>query len=112
MIANELQQFVNWSIFGAIRLVENDFHLTETEEHNNIMDKWMNKVDSADEFMDSHLEESSENIYRTDIYNKYIEFCRNEKMVDDSVSIFYGKMRNKFIEVHTKGYYYFKCYLK
>ena len=112
MIANELQQFVNWSIFGAIRLVENDFHLTETEEHNNIMDKWMNKVDSADEFINSHLEESSENIYRTDIYNKYIEFCRNEKMVDDSSTIFYGKMRNKFIEVHPKNIYCFKCKYK
>jgi putative DNA primase/helicase len=71
----ELSGFLNWSLEGLERLLDNG-HFTKTGEIEDIKDEWLTRTNPLQVFMDKYTEVDRESfVTKDDFYDLYLKFC-------------------------------------
>ena len=110
LIEEELKLFIEWSMFGAKRLIKNKFNYTETEEHKNIMENWKTKSSSFDTFINQKIfiHKNDSFVVKKDAYTFYKNWCKKNKFDFISNIDFYSKMQVHFTEKRQNNVRCFK----
>ena len=108
--AKEKNQFIAWALIGAKRLIENNYNLTQTKEHQALISQWQSESDMITAFINDSEVCSLHESYKQDrkiIYENYKAYCIDSGAKYETSIKFYDRLRAKFNEKRDSKSRYF-----
>jgi len=99
ILKNEAPAILSWALTGAKRVVDQGFHLTQTEAGEALKQKWKNLGDSVEAFLNDEeaVTIGAEfNVERTKAYRDYKDYCSISGVKPLKKSNFYDRMEQRF----------------
>lgn len=88
-LKSEMSGIFNWAIEGYRRLQDNHFKFSKSESMMNQKNEIMNEMNSVIQFAEECINKvKNSKIELSIVYNKYLEYCRNLKQINERKSDF------------------------